>query len=70
MMNIGRRPTMNNENISLEVHILDFQEDIYHQNLKVRFLKKIRNEKKFNSVEELIEQLKRDREFVVRNWEI
>ncbi len=71
MMNIGRRPTIDNgNNISLEVHILDFQEDIYHQNLKVRFLKKIRNEKKFNSVEELIEQLKRDRGFVVRNWEI
>ena len=70
MMNIGRRPTMDNDNnISLEVHILDFQEEIYGQILKVSFLKKIRDEKKFNAVEDLVEQLKKDREFVVHNWD-
>ena len=70
MMNIGRRPTIDNDkNISLEVHILDFQEDIYGQNLKVSFLKKIRDEKKFNAVEDLVEQLKKDRAFVVQNWD-
>lgn len=70
MMNIGRRPTMDNDNnISLEVHILDFQEEIYGQILKVSFLKKIRDEKKFNAVEDLVEQLKKDKEFVVHNWD-
>lgn len=70
MMNIGRRPTMDNDNnISLEVHILDFQEEIYGQILKVSFLKKIRDEKKFNAVEDLVEQLKKDRAFVVQNWD-
>ncbi len=67
MMNIGKRPTINNStDISLEVHIIDFNQDIYDQNLKVSFLKKIREEQKFNSIDELISQLKLDKEFVLR----
>lgn len=67
MMNIGRRPTLDNgDAVSLEVHIINFDADIYHQQLKVTFVRKIRDEKKFNSVEELIEQLKMDKEIVLR----
>lgn len=66
MMNIGRRPTLDNgDAVSLEVHIINFDADIYHQQLKVTFIRKIRDEKKFNSVEELIEQLKMDKEAVM-----
>ena len=66
MMNIGRRPTLDNgDAVSLEVHIINFDADIYHQQLKVTFIRKIRDEKKFNSVEELIEQLKMDKEGVM-----
>ena len=66
MMNIGRRPTLDNgDAVSLEVHIINFDADIYHQQLKVTFVRKIRDEKKFNSVEELIEQLKSDKEAVL-----
>lgn len=66
MMNIGQRPTLDNgTNISLEVHIIDFSEDIYHQEIKIQFLHKIRDEKKFDSIDELIIQLKKDKEFVV-----
>lgn len=66
MMNIGRRPTLDNgDAVSLEVHIINFDADIYHQQLKVTFIRKIRDEKKFNSVDELIEQLKLDREAVL-----
>ena len=66
MMNIGRRPTLDNgDAVSLEVHIINFDADIYHQQLKVTFVRKIRDEKKFNSVDELIEQLKLDREAVL-----
>ena len=66
MMNIGMRPTMENgSEISLEVHILDFEEDIYHQEIKVKFIHKIRDEIKFDSIEQLIQQLKKDKEFVV-----
>lgn len=66
MMNIGRRPTLDNgDAVSLEVHIINFDADIYHQQVKVTFIRKIRDEKKFNSVEELIEQLKSDKEVVM-----
>jgi len=66
MMNIGIRPTMNNsQNISIEVHIIDFNEDIYNETLKVDFIRKIRNEKKFNGIEELIEQLHKDKQNVI-----
>ncbi|MEA4935222.1 MAG: riboflavin biosynthesis protein RibF [Paludibacter sp.] len=68
MMNIGRRPTLDNgTNISLEVHIIDFSEDIYHQEIKIQFLHKIRDEKKFDSVDQLILQLEKDKEYVVNN---
>lgn len=66
MMNIGRRPTLDNgDAVSLEVHIINFDADIYHQQLKVTFIRKIRDEKKFNSIDELIEQLKSDKKVVL-----
>jgi len=65
-MNIGRRPTLDNgDAVSLEVHIINFDADIYHQQLKVTFVRKIRDEKKFNSIDELIEQLKSDKKVVL-----
>lgn len=65
MMNIGTRPTLNNGfHTSIEVHILDFTEDIYNQIITVEFVRKIRDEKKFNGVDELIEQLKNDKQAV------
>ena len=66
MMNIGTRPTLATDtHISLEVNIFDFDEDIYNQTIKVEFIKKIRDEKKFNGVDELVEQLKKDKQTVV-----
>jgi len=65
MLNIGHRPTLDNgNNISIEVHILDFREDIYNQVLEVDFICKIRDEKKFKNIDELKEQLKNDKLFV------
>lgn len=62
MMNIGLRPTLENgTKVSLEVNIFDFNEDIYHQQLQVMFIQKIRNEQKFNGVDALVEQLNRDK---------
>ena len=66
MMNIGTRPTLDNGyHTSLEVHIIDFDEDIYNQNIKVEFIQKIRDEKKFNGLDELIAQLQKDKQFVI-----
>ena len=66
MLNIGHRPTLDNGlNISIEVHILDFDTDIYNQTLEVSFIVKIRNEKKYNSIEALKDQLQKDKLFVL-----
>jgi riboflavin kinase/FMN adenylyltransferase len=58
--NIGCNPTFRNKNISFEVHILDFDENVLGETLKVSFIKRIRDEKKFSGVEELGEQMRRD----------
>lgn len=51
--NVGRRPTVDGENIRLEVHLLDFAGDLYSQRLGVEFVHKLRDEKKFSSLDEL-----------------
>jgi len=66
MMNIGNRPTINGLNQTIEVHIFDFDKDIYGKKLKVCFVKKIRKEKKFDSLPSLKSQLKKDEEYCKR----
>ena len=63
MLNIGYRPTINNgTDLSIEVHILDFQGDIYHQKMRIEFIDFLRPEEKFNSVDELVLQMQKDKE--------
>lgn len=63
MLNIGCRPTLaNGDNTSIEVHIFDFNADIYQHPMRLSFVRRIRAERKFASVEELAEQLHRDAE--------
>jgi riboflavin kinase/FMN adenylyltransferase len=64
MLNIGSRPTVNNnaDNRSIEVHILDFNDDVYGQPIILQFFKKLREEQKFESLEALKEQLAKDKE--------
>lgn len=65
MINVGNNPTMNYQmNTSIEAHIIDFDRDIYDENITFYFHDYMREEKKFNSLEELIEQLKYDIQFV------
>jgi riboflavin kinase/FMN adenylyltransferase len=65
MMNIGVKPTVSSEQkVSLEVSIFDFDEDIYGQRISVRLLKRIREEKKFSSLEELKQQIANDKEAI------
>lgn len=63
MLNIGVRPTVNNQldNRSIEVHILDFNQDIYYKNITIHFYQRIRNEQLFASLDELKTQLAKDR---------
>ena len=62
VMNVGVKPTFNSgqREKMFEVHILDFNQDIYGEHLRIEVCSFIRSEKKFNSVEALIEQLKLD----------
>jgi riboflavin kinase / FMN adenylyltransferase len=65
MMNIGHRPSVTDEGERrIEVHILDFEGDIYGMNLEVRMLKHIRSEQKFASLDELTIRLELDRSTV------
>ena len=60
MCNIGTRPTVSGTARTIETHILDFDEDIYGLPLRLRFLRRIRDERKFPSLDALKEQLVRD----------
>lgn len=60
---VGNNPTVNGKNITIETNILDFQGDIYGETIKVHFIKHIRNEQKFKSLDELTAQLKKDKLF-------
>lgn len=57
---IGTRPTVNETKALLEVFLLDFNQDIYGRHIQVSFLKKLRDEEKFDSLEELKQQIQMD----------
>jgi riboflavin kinase/FMN adenylyltransferase len=58
--NIGVRPTFDNGTRSIETHLLDFSDDIYDKHLKVQFVAKLRDERKFSGIEEIRAQLQLD----------
>lgn len=64
MMNIGVRPTFGGTSLSLEVHILDFSDNLYNRQIQVAFVSRIREERRFDSPHQLVEQLREDREAV------
>ena len=67
MLNIGVRPTVDGAEKTIEVHIIDFDEEIYGESLVVSFDRWIRKEEKFDSLDALKTQLKKDREFIIAN---
>ena len=65
LANVGCRPSFHqNGRVHFEVHILNFKKNIYGQEIAVEFLKKLRNEKRFSSKEDLIRQIRRDEQKV------
>ncbi|MEM7379846.1 MAG: riboflavin kinase, partial [Bacteroidota bacterium] len=62
MMNIGYNPTVNGTQKRIEVHFFDFEADLYGREIQVRVLERIRDEHKFESIEALQQQLRKDRE--------
>ncbi|MBR2214923.1 MAG: bifunctional riboflavin kinase/FAD synthetase [Selenomonadaceae bacterium] len=68
LANIGNNPTFAGVKRRLEVNIQDFATDIYNELIQVRFWEKLRDEKKFSSAEQLVKQLRRDREMAEAIW--
>jgi riboflavin kinase/FMN adenylyltransferase len=63
LLSMGRRPTFHSDGIVIpEFYIFDFDKDIYDKVMQVKLIEKIRDEEKFNSVEELISRMKKDEE--------
>jgi riboflavin kinase/FMN adenylyltransferase len=58
--NIGLRPTFNKKVLAIEVHVFDFNEDVYGEDISLYFIRKIREEEKFRSAEALVDQIRSD----------
>jgi riboflavin kinase / FMN adenylyltransferase len=65
MSNIGTRPTIDANRLTIEVNIFDFDEEIYTETITLYFVHRTRDEKKFGGLEQLKEQLFNDREEVI-----
>jgi riboflavin kinase/FMN adenylyltransferase len=61
MLNIGKRPTVDGTDMTIEVNIFDFDKDIYGERLKVEFVDRIRNEVKFDNLDALKNQIHLDK---------
>ena len=69
MMNIGIKPTLGGNLLSIEVHLLHFSEDIYGQKIQVNVIERLREEQKFESLEALKLQLEVDKTFALQYFE-
>ncbi len=68
MLNIGTRPTLHNgKRRSIEVHLFDFEDDLYGQTLRIRLIRRLRGEQEFGSLDALRQQLEED-EAACRAW--
>jgi riboflavin kinase/FMN adenylyltransferase len=67
MMNIGTNPTVGGQQQSIEVNFIDFEGDLYQQEIQVAIVQRIRSEKKFDSIEDLKNQLRKDEQTVLEH---
>ena len=65
IMNIGLNPTVNGEDLSIEVHFLDFNADLYNTQISVSVITRIRDEEKFTSVDLLKAQIQKDKNYAI-----
>lgn len=66
MLNIGKRPTLNTANATVEVHVFDLNANLYDEEITISFIRFIREEKKFSDLSELQKQLYRDKDFAYK----
>jgi riboflavin kinase/FMN adenylyltransferase len=64
MLYVGTRPTLALQDITIEIHILNFNKEIYNEQISFQILQKIRDEIHFSSIEKLVKQLHQDKEMV------
>ncbi|MBP3726346.1 MAG: bifunctional riboflavin kinase/FAD synthetase [Bacteroidaceae bacterium] len=69
IMNIGTRPTFGTHQRTLEAHILQFDDDLYGQELRVAFVHRIREEQTFDSPEHLMQQIQEDKELATQQFD-
>ena len=60
--NVGRRPTFGSGRIGIEAHVLDFADALYGERLRLAFLRRLRDEQRFDSPEDLVAQVRADAE--------
>jgi riboflavin kinase/FMN adenylyltransferase len=70
MLNIGYNPTFDDKNWSIEVHIFDFNQNIYHKKINIQFVLRTRDEKTFDDLNALINQLKEDEKKIRKILEV
>ncbi|KUK84114.1 MAG: FAD synthase [Pelotomaculum thermopropionicum] len=68
LANIGTKPTFQDKTRNIEVHLIDFNRDLYGENIKVSFTKKLREEKQFKTPSDLIKQIKKDISRAREEW--
>ena len=68
MMNIGTNPTFNGNYISNEVHLINWDGDLYKKEIEIFFIERIRDEKKFNSIRDLSIQLQNDKNYILEKF--
>ncbi|MGG7143814.1 bifunctional riboflavin kinase/FAD synthetase [Clostridium nigeriense] len=64
LTSVGYNPTVNGKDLTIETYILNFDEMIYGEEIKVYFIERIRDELKFDTLDELVEQIRKDEEFI------
>jgi len=60
IMNIGMRPTFDGHALALETHILNYEGDLYGERLLVYFVRRLREERRFDDIGQLVRQMKED----------
>ena len=68
MMNIGTNPTFSGNYISNEVHLINWDGNLYKKEIEIFFIERIRDEKKFNSIQDLSIQLQNDKNYVLKKF--
>lgn len=65
--NVGTNPTVGDKTLRVETYVIDFNEELYEKHIKVSFIRKLRDEIKFNSIEKLIVQMEKDVKNILEN---